>query len=109
MLCPKQGLLFFTWKYFSGIKYETQKSKHTFLCLHAGDSHGQRRYILRLFIYPSVQFFQTRNLGSALRELIQIWHKYSHGVKEELMRFWWSKVNGSKISMIIMTKLNTIV
>jgi len=36
----------------------------------------------------------TRYLSNAIMELLKIWHKHSLGLKDELMRFWWSKVKG---------------
>ena len=43
---------------------------------------------------PSVPFPSTQYLKNASRELLQLWYKYSLGLEDDLIRFWWSKVKG---------------
>ena len=40
-------------------------------------------------------FWWSQHIRSPLREFLQIWHKRSHGLKVELIRFWWSKVKAA--------------
>jgi len=59
------------------------------LCLHASNRQRQRHSVFRLSVRPSQSY-----LSNALTEFHQIWYKHSLGLKDELIRFWWSKVKG---------------
>lgn len=56
------------------------------LCLHGGNRRGWRYYVIIIMQY----------LKNALRERLQIWNEHPLGVKEELIRFWWSLVKRSR-------------
>ena len=57
----------------------------------AGDSRDRRRYVLGL----SVRSSGSRELnisGNNFREFLQMWNKRSLGLKDDIIRFEWSKV-----------------
>lgn len=56
--------------------------------------HWRRREALCFcVVHPSVPFLWTQYLVQTVREFLQIWHKHPVGLKDELIRFWCSKVN----------------
>lgn len=59
-----------------------------FLCLHSGDSCGQRHYAFSLSVclsvFPSIPLSWARD---ALREFLKIWQKFSLGLKDKLISF----------------------
>ena len=46
------------------------------------------------FVCLLVPFLWPRYLKNTLRKCLQIWHKCPLGLKNELIRIWWSKVTG---------------
>ena len=47
-----------------------------------------RHHVFLLPVHPSIPFLWTWYLKNALRELPQIWYKYSLGLEDELIRLW---------------------
>jgi len=72
-------------------------------------------------VCPSISFSWTQYFSIALKEFLQIWHKRSLGLKDELIRFWCSEIKGQghselakhcfghnpQINMLIMIQFNS--
>ncbi len=78
-----------------------RNDKSKFLCLCGGVSRGQRHYVFGCpSVCLSVPFEWMRYLRNTLREFLQIWPKRLLGLKDELIRFWWSKVTLLSLEII---------
>ena len=64
------------------------------------------KHHLSLFIPPSHYVYGLSVRLSAFREFLQIWHKLPLGLKEDLIRYWWSKVTVTSQIRFFKTYIN---
>lgn len=79
---------------------------------YATEGHSQGHIVFRLPIYtyiPLVLSLWREYLRNTLGEFRYIWERYQLGLKDELSRFWWSKVTGTSQNMLLALTLEFII